>query len=279
MTEERHSNILGITLLALCSLNACAPCRPAGGAAPAEPRSPGQVGAMLARYATCRHYEDHGLLTEVRRPDDGSPPGESRATFRTLFQRETGSFRFEYDMTEGASTHQRAVVWRRGAGDARRWWTVTNDVLEGDLSEELEALAGVSRGATVDVPAMLLRRGGDRLSGAEIQLGQELIQGVLCSRISAHRGDERVTVWIALSDSSLRKIFEKRHLSGVPPAPNELGLSEQQRAAVAKLGNVARPFVVETTIEYAPVFDNEIDPELFAFSVPRNPKADPPREP
>ncbi len=231
---------------------------------------------MYQRYLTARTYEDQGTLVDVFRPDDGSEPSTTRMTFSTLFDRATGSFRFEYmERHDRFFRPQRHVIWRAGSGRASMWWTIrAQDVESADLDAGLAAMAGVSRGTSRTVPSMLLgwAEGAKRNLGY-VADGEGVAGGIPCSKLTAHRNDAVVTLWIGKDDRSLRRVTSRKHLDGTIDekeiARMAEGLPEKKRGEFLQDIRKPRPFVAEATIDYSPVFDRPVDPSRLEFTPPR----------
>lgn len=236
--------------------------------------------AFADRYSRCRSYEDKGIVTSTRRPDDGSVPVTSRIAFRTAFDRERNSFRFEYDrLTDVHSSHQRAVVWRRGAGLLRTWASWRPEIGEIDIRDGIEALAGVSDGTAHYVPPMLLGWASSAHSGLFFELeGDEHVGDAVCTKLSARHGTRSVTLWIAKTDHSLRRLVERDHLAGVMPEGENLNkllpadTTDENRRLAAELVRRPRPFSFEDIVEYVPVFDGIVPAERFEFTATDPPK-------
>jgi hypothetical protein len=227
---------------------------------------------MYARYVGASSYEDHGTVVEVYRPDDGSAEHTRRIEFETAFDRATGSFRFEYAGEKEYS--DRHVIWRNGSGRAHRWWAIAPQVQDDDLDDGLAAMAGVSRTTSRTVPSMLLgSAAGTKRDLGYAADGEDVAAGVPCVKLSAHRDENVSTLWISKADHSLRRVTSRSHLGGSAPTDAELarlvkGVPEDRRAEVIEVMRKPHPFVVESTTDYAPVFDRPVDAKRFDFSPP-----------
>ncbi len=253
------------------SIGAGERCDPPAGAAPSAATTDA-LAQMYARYAGARSYEDRGTVVEVYHPDDGSAEHTRRIDFETAFDRATGSFRFEY---AGEKTFSdRHVIWRSGSGRAHRWWAIQPQVQEDDLDDGLAGMVGVSRTTSRTVPSMLFGAAGetprDRGYAAD---GEDVAAGVPCVKLSAHRDENVSTLWISKADHSLRRVTSRSHLGGSPMPEEQIAralaqMPEAVRAELAEHMRKPHPFVVESTTDYAPVFDRPVDAKRFEFSPP-----------
>ncbi len=179
-------------------------------------------------YGACQSYRDRGEVS-VRGFVEGGSFG-STVPFATAFVR-GGAFRFQLTDRGLGERESRLVLWAMG-GQVRAWWEAAGGERSVvSLQAGLEAAAGVSAGASLRVPGLLLPgevRGGLFLSAPE-RLADEEERGVACYRL---RGggkptpyplttgsgtvtveDERVTVWVDRARRLLRKVEEVRTLS------------------------------------------------------------------
>jgi hypothetical protein len=234
------------------------------------------VKAMKDRYASCKTYQDKGKQTLTMTPDDGTEPSKVSNEFETKFDRARDGFFFRYTKTYARFfSPSGGAIWREAAGAVRVWTVARGSTSEMELPNAIYALTGVSSGTSRVVPTMLMP---DVEHHALPPLsydaaGEEAVDGVACFKLMAHREDRDVTVWIAKSDSSLRRYFQRVR---IVPAERPQDLSDMiaripPEKRTPELLEVIRkpvPFVSEQTTDYVPVFDGEIDPARFKFTPP-----------
>jgi hypothetical protein len=133
----------------------------------------------------------------------------------------------------------------------------------------------MSAGAAYYVPSMLLGMTSEPFGALIFRLGrEEMSGGIPCLTLSAGALGHTITLWVAKSDYTLRKLFERDHY-GEPPSdagadsPKLTG-EARSLAAQARRGP-ARPFTTEVTIEYFPVIDGSVAESRFDFTPPRDP--------
>lgn len=130
------------------------------------------------------------------------------------------------------------------------------------------ALSGESIGASFHVPAMLANidiPGGPKshLRGLRFHAaGSEDVAGVSCMKVSSEESDVHVSLWIAKSDFSLRRIrqvlrYERSSIQASNPD-----------SAVGRPSLEEFPHEVEVEIYYSPNFDGVLDARLFEFTPP-----------
>lgn len=179
-------------------------------------------------YGACQSYRDRGEV-RVRGLVEGGSFG-STVPFATAFVR-GGAFRFQLTDRGLGERESRLVLWAFGS-QVRAWWEAPGgERAVASLQAGLEAAAGVSAGASLRVPGLLLPgevRGGLFLSAPE-RLADEEERGVACYRLrgggrptpySLTTGsstvtveDEQITVWVDRARLLLRKVEEVRTLS------------------------------------------------------------------
>jgi len=215
--------------------------------------------SMKKAYGRCRSYRDSGEVRVRGEVEDGS--FGSRLPFATAFVR-GGPFRFEFTDRGLGERESRFILWASGS-EVRAWWQAQGgERRAASLREALDAAAGVTGGASLRVPGMLLpaELGDGYFVNAPERLDDELVGGAACYRLHG-RGretpyaltagavpvtvvDERVTVWVDRTSLLLRKVEERRTLSN---------------------------YRTVTTTTYEPVVDVEIPAEALAFDPPSPP--------
>lgn len=214
---------------------------------------------MKKAYRSCQSYLDHGEVRVSGTVEGGS--FGSRLPFATAFVR-GGAFRFEFTDQGLGERASRLILWASG-DEVRAWWEVQGGERRvTSLAEALGAASGVSAGASLRVPGLLLpdRLGEGFFLGAPERLEDEPVDGVTCYRIrglgrqtpfslvtgstSAIVEDERVTVWIDRGTSLLRRIEERRVLS---------------------------TYSTVTVTSYEPAVDRQLTAEQLAFDPPAAP--------
>jgi outer membrane lipoprotein-sorting protein len=173
-----------------------------------EPRSAREIlDKMVSVYASCSSYADKGESKEVFLNNRH----ETLRPFSTAFVRPS-QFRFEFEeISETRSTNY--VVWQDSAS-IKSWWSIRPEVRFFEtLDLALAGAAGVSRGASIQVPSMLF---GDLHDTHRIQnlsqlalIGEEKVGGKVTYKITGldWRGNQ-VTVWIEKESFLLLKTFE-----------------------------------------------------------------------
>jgi hypothetical protein len=200
----------------------------AGPAAAQEPSAVRILLDMKRTYGACLSYRDRGEVS-VRGFVEGGSFG-STVPFATAFVR-GGAFRFQLIDRGLGERESRLVLWAFG-DQVRAWWEAAGgERAVPSLQAGLEAAAGVSGGASLRVPGLLLPgevRGGLFLSAPE-RLPDQEERGVACYRlrgggkptpypVATGSGtvtveDEQITVWVDLARLVLRKVEETRTLS------------------------------------------------------------------
>ncbi|HUK13022.1 MAG TPA: hypothetical protein VLW17_06940 [Thermoanaerobaculaceae bacterium] len=214
---------------------------------------------MKKRYAACRSYRDTGVLRTAQIIEGGRSGAE--LPFATAFVR-PNKFRFQFTdrgLGERSSVY---VVWMDGA-ELRSWWDAKPGVREPEsLQAALDAAAGITGGASIRIPGMLLPAlvgAGAPLAAAErIDDGDD--RGAACFRIKGKTRptpytttmsgrqltvrDETVTLWIDRVGYLLRKVEEVR---------------------------VFDAYRAENTTTYFPEADVDVTPAQLAFGKPGAP--------
>lgn len=217
-------------------------------------------------YRSCNSYEDSGTVSVMTLREGVGPGTIETANFETLFERTSGRFRFRY-VTEAADEAPRVLaIWRLPPEPARTWAWFEPEVRDVDLERGIDAFRGVTDLAAWLVPSVLLEfRTSFRTVPLTIQ-GSEVVNGVPCWRLSSS-GDKNAAIWISQTDHTLRRVFDRAHIQASPEdlqvALNVLPLDSPAPLRERRLREWSKPFVVETTIEYAPLLDRRIVASRF----------------
>jgi hypothetical protein len=232
------------------------------------------VASMIRRYATVGAYEDVGTLLNLMTPDDGSDAKTSRTAFETVFDRVTAAFRFDFTATQGDGLYSdRRVVWRGIDGKTHEWWSMGGLSEADDLESVLGAMAGVSGTTSVVVPRMLF----GMVAGSESEVvylldGECDIAGVTCAKLVSDREGMRTILSIGTDGHVLRRLERRMHVT--PQYSDEQlarmtgALPPSRRAQLMEKLRGVSPFVTETTIDYRPAFEGNIDGTRFDFVPP-----------
>jgi hypothetical protein len=214
-------------LAAGLALAATAPAQDAPAVDPAS-LSPMKILLTMSRtYAGCRSYRDTGKVKTRAKMEDSS--FGSDVPFATAFVR-NGPFRFQFTdsgLGEGASL---CILWWNGS-EVQSWWDAKPGVRRSDsLQQALDVASGISTGASLRVPGMLLPAvvgSGPPLVDPE-RIADDVLANAACFRIKGKTRatpytetsgsstvtvkDEVVTLWIDRSTFLLRKVEEDRTL-------------------------------------------------------------------
>ena len=183
---------------------------------------------MKRVYAGCRSYRDSGTVRTSSEAEGSHFGGET--PFKTAFVR-PGPFRFEFVDTGLGDRASKLVLWWNGA-EVHSWWDAQpGERLSDSLQQALDAAAGISGGASLRIPGMLLPAvvgAGAPLVGPE-RLRDADDRGVACLRITGKSRatpytqttgsitvtvqDESITLWIDRSTFLLRKVEDVKTLS------------------------------------------------------------------
>ncbi len=201
MPVRRVGTVWG-ALFALVTLAALGAPRPGPGQEPA-PSADQILARVKTTYAQARSYRDTGTVVTVLIKDKAKQTVTQ--PFATAFVR-PNKFRFEFlTDPDTREIQQRFSVWTEtGLDKAHRWWTLRPQDETGRLDLWLAGANGLSGGASLAVPALLLP-GLTKLPTLidrkqPQRTGSETINGVVCHVIQetgTHpEGDEAVTLWI-----------------------------------------------------------------------------------
>jgi len=162
------------------------------------------------KYYDCHSYADEGVVKYSHRP-------EKSFAFQTFFRRPR-KFRFEW--TEDLK--YQSVICSDGTSSSASYSFHENQLEEvGDIHSEIAHLAGVTLGASIKIPPLLLGEQADTPPDRLINLkevclvSEEAFQGDMCFVLKAsllHQEDARL--WINMSDFSLRKLQEHVVIGG-----------------------------------------------------------------
>lgn len=186
---------------------------------PATPLTADQLlQKMATTYAAASSYEDKGVISTVF---TGRGAHTANLMFETAFVRNK-RFRFEY--REDHEFHgqvlgsQDYVIWSDFSHTYTRWSVKPGVEDDGaDIGGALAAAAGVSHGATMRIPPLLLPGIGAgavfRLEAPALQ-GQETVDGHSCWRVTGRtrRGDP-VALWIDADLYVLRRFVTSHHFA------------------------------------------------------------------
>jgi hypothetical protein len=257
-TETRAQALLRAVTLVI----AAAAAGPASGQS-ADP-SPVQVLLTMKRtYSGCRSYRDTGKV-KTRSVMEDSTFGND-VPFTTAFVRD-GAFRFQFTDTGLGDRASLCILWWDGA-EVQSWWDAKPGVRRSDsLQQSLDAATGISGGASVRVPGMLLPAvvgAGAPLVDPE-RAADDVVGGASCYRLKGRSRatpytessgsitvtvkDEVVTLWIDRASFLLRKVEEARTLDS---------------------------YRSTRTTTYTPEVNVDVPAEQLAFSPPAAPPASP----
>ena len=231
------------------------------------------LAAMADRYGGCHSYRDCGKV--VTRFIGQSRPYSRIKPFKTAFVR-PGQFRFEFRSRHGDAEEDwdRYIIWARGSEVLTRW-----DVRPGIRRLESLGLAvagatGVSGGSSLTVPALLLpdEVGGRSLTELmEVQsLGDELLDGVMCSRLTGRFAPRPVD---AAQDEEDREDFIRK--TGRAPEHAEVSPPilwiDRESLLLRRLDERTRfeTFRTEEVTSYGPAVDVAIADDELVFDPPR----------
>jgi hypothetical protein len=223
-----RASLLAILSLLVASAHAQETPAPPAPTAPAA-LSPVKILLTMKKvYAECRSYRDTGAVRTSSVTEETRFGGKT--PFTTAFVR-PGPFRFEFTDTGLGDRESKVVLWWNGA-EVHSWWdTQPGEHLSDSLKQALEAAAGISAGASLRVPGMLLPAivGADAPLVAPERLADAADRGVWCFRlvgksratpytqttgtITVTVQDESVTLWIDRATFLLRKIEDVKTMS------------------------------------------------------------------
>jgi len=191
--------------------------------------SPVKILLMMKKvYAGCRSYRDTGVVRTASVTEESRFGGET--PFTTAFVR-PGPFRFEFTDTGLGDRSSKVILWWNGA-EVHSWWDAQpGERLSESLQQALDAASGISGGASLRIPGLLLPSivgAGAPLVGPERSSDAD-DRGVACFRIVGKSRatpytqttgsitvtvqDETVTLWIDQATFLLRKVEDVKTLS------------------------------------------------------------------
>jgi hypothetical protein len=182
---------------------------------------------MVATYRVAATYVDRGVV-EVATISNGDR-NSTMKHFTTAFVR-PDNFRFEFRIDNDP---QRAyVVWSDGNQTLTSWY-VEPGVVDADvLGRAIAGATGVSSGAAVIVPNMLIPDVVEAQSIFELEdmrlVGNEVVEGTACWRIRGFNAMGERDVWIDQHTHLLRKMFARRPF----PAEGELAAFDTEHTTV-----------------------------------------------
>lgn len=172
------------------------------------------IDRMISAYATCNSYVDEGEVRTIFLHKNG--PRTVLKPFSTAFVRPS-EFRFEYKERRGEDEWNSYIIWK-GDGSVKTWWSIRPGVESPkDLSFALAAAAGVSSGAAITVPTLLMpeMKIGNRLKSlSELKLiGEEQVNGGNAYKIQGTDFRKNtMTLWVDEASLLLVKIFQRTKL-------------------------------------------------------------------
>jgi hypothetical protein len=200
---------------------------------------------MISGYGSCNRYVDEGEVRTIFLERTG------RRTvvkpFSTAFVRPSG-FRFEYRDRRGEEEWGSYIIWR-GAESVKTWWSIKPGIESPrNLLQALAAAAGVSSGASMTVPTLLMpemRIGNPIQSLSQLKLiGEEEINGRSAYKIEGtDLRKRRVMLWVDSESLLIVKMYQRTEFD---------------------------TFETETTTTYKPQVSLEVAPEKLAFNPPEN---------
>ncbi len=207
-----------------------------------QPASPQQIlDKMVSVYASCNNYADEGRVETIFFQNSGRSR-TSVKPFSTAFVRPS-RFRFEFENTDNnRSSHY--VVWQEGAS-VKSWWTIKPETRSFEnLAFALAGAVGVSFGAAINVPSMLMSSLGgtnrmQSLSQLELKGEQQVGDQTAYKVEGKDRRNNLITLWIDKERFLLLKIYETKTFED---------------------------FRTEQTTTYRPEINTNIPPEKLAFN-------------
>jgi hypothetical protein len=194
---------------------------------------------MREAYANSRSYSDTGLVRTVfiypdRRRTVAKP-------FKTAFIR-PDQFRFEYRENEPLFGERRFIIFRKGK-DLKIYSDLKLGMKLDSLDRAVAAVTGLSGGAAIRVPAMLLPseikwRRAIRFNKPK-RIGDDRIAQIECFRIHDTIGGSPTTLWIYKEKLLLRKVYYEQAFDD---------------------------FQVQTTMLYEPYLNQEVTGEMLDFN-------------
>ncbi len=255
-------NAAAKTLSVLCALAALALAPGAAGQElppAAEAAGPSPVKILLTMnkvYARCSSYRDTGEVTTASAVEGGS--FGSRQPFSTAFVR-PGGFLFRFTDTGLGERKATYTVWL-GDGGVLSWWDASPGLRRAaSLQDALDVASGVSDGASLRVPGMLMPgtvHGGAFLIAPE-RLPDADDRGVLCFRL---RGRGRETPYTIATGSGEVTVEDEHVTLWIDGTRYLLRRVEQQQ--------VLSTYRTTITTSYDPEIDVPIDPGALVFAPP-----------
>jgi len=183
---------------------------------------------MRRAYGGFRSYRDDGVVRTSSVTEDSRFGSET--PFSTAFTR-PGPLRFEFVDRGLGERSSRIVLWWNGA-EVRSWLDAQSGELRSEsLRQALEAAGGISGGASLRVPGLLLPTvvGADAPLISPERLPDAVDRGVWCVRLTGKSRatpylqasgpspitvqDESITLWLDRSNLLLRRVEDVKTLS------------------------------------------------------------------
>jgi hypothetical protein len=250
--------------------------------------------AEVARWDAEMHaYRDAGeVALAFARASRSDFRFATRRPFRTHFVR-PDRFRFEFRsncapfILKPESDWEWFVAWLEG-GVPKSWWTLQPAIEERDsIFDPLGAAAGISSGASTNIPALLMPGSTSRsvLPPPDSVLGveEDQVDGIECHRIE-HRTarNERSMLWIETGSLLVRRLWStttftqeflrRQHeetrdvIAGAEVTKHFT--AESKKRILERGPSDTEPFATETVTTFRPAADVEIEPESFAVVLP-----------
>jgi hypothetical protein len=175
---------------------------------------------MRQAYATAAAYVDDGMAMTTITTDGGSQQSKT-LMFTTAFVR-AGAFRWEMQAPSGADEAGewgRYIVWSSGSG-ASTWWSQRDTGVSSfpDIDRALDGPRGISGGAAVDIPGLLMpdlqhAAGGLRTLTEPRVVGHEVLDQANCWIIEAKGpAGKLVRLWVEGTTSMVRRVVHEQQL-------------------------------------------------------------------
>lgn len=222
--------------------------------------SPVQILLRMKRaYSGCTSYRDTGKV-RTRSVADESSFG-SDVPFLTAFVRDRG-FRFQFTDSGLGDRVSKCILWWDGT-DVQSWWDAKPGVRHAEsLQQALDAATGISGGASVRVPGMLLPAvvGSPAPLVDPERLGDDVVGGAGCYRL---KGRSRATPYTETSGAQTVTVKEEVVTLWIDRATYLLRKVEEARTLDS--------YRSTRTTTYAPEVNVEVTAEQLAFNPPAAP--------
>lgn len=218
---------------------------------------------MNERYASASTYSDEATMREVMRDADGIEM-ITTATIRTRWQRPDRLF-LELTEKDEFKEDQLAVWSSRGV---TKGWFVGKVEDHESIDHALGVYQGVSNGVTALVPRWLLA-GGCKCALSYALEPEAACGASRCFVLKSTANGRRVTLMVDRETYALRRYHTVYTVTPDPKrntAEMYTYVPEEERARF--LEKISRPFDVDQTIDYTPVFDPPLAATAFEFNPP-----------